>query len=203
MIIGRGAEAIISLENGHVTKERVSKSYRFPSLDFSLRKQRTRQEARLLQKASFTQVPRVLSVDEQRMQIILEHLNGPLLRDVLEIVDTAQRHHCLVSLGRIVATLHDAGIIHGDLTTSNVILVNSVPYLFDFGLGFTSTRLEDKAVDLSLFRHALENKHYMCATDAFSSFLEGYRFSSQASEVFTRLELVDRRGRYKRKTQNL
>lgn len=56
-------------------------------------------------------------------------------------------------MGRAVATLHDGGLVHGDLTTSNLLL-RPVPggadevVVIDFGLAFNSALAEDRAVDL-------------------------------------------------------
>ena len=46
MEIGRGAEAVISLENGIVTKWRLPKSYRLAQLDERIRQDRTVREAK-------------------------------------------------------------------------------------------------------------------------------------------------------------
>jgi Kae1-associated kinase Bud32 len=94
--------------------------------------------------------------------------------------------------------MHDKDIIHGDLTTSNMILKEKV-YFIDFGLGFNSTRIEDKAVDLHLLRQAFESKHYKHFEEFFKEVLEGYKLSKNWKEVLNRLEKVEMRGRYKRK----
>src|SRR3989344_1360668 len=82
---------------------------------------------------------------------------------------------------------------HGDLTTSNMILNNDKLFFFDFGLGFESIRIEDKAVDLHLLRKAFESKHHKHAEEAFSFVLKGYN----DKEVIDRLSKVSGRGRYK------
>ena len=96
-------------------------------------------------------------------------------------------------LGEQTAKLHDAGIIHGDLTTSNAILRNSDIFVIDFGLSFFSHKIEDKAVDLHLIKQALEAKHYQNWEKLFSAFLKGYK----NKEVIERLKKVEARGRYK------
>ena len=57
-----------------------------------------------------------------------------------------------VKIGRIIGNLHLNEIIHGDLTTSNILIVkedNDLKiYFIDFGLSIVSNHLEDKAVDL-------------------------------------------------------
>ena len=109
---------------------------------------------------------------------------------------------CL-EIGKQIGRLHDNDIVHGDLTTSNMIVKDNKVYLIDFGLGFVSKRTEDKAVDLRLLRQALEGKHYDIAKKAFSCILDGYgKECKDADEIIKRLkEKVEKRGRYKRKTK--
>jgi Kae1-associated kinase Bud32 len=91
------------------------------------------------------------------------------------------------------------GIIHGDLTTSNMIL-NSEVFFIDFGLSFFSEKVEDKAVDLHLLRQALESKHYKVWEECFTAVRQGYEGTANDAElVLKRLEVVESRGRYKRK----
>ena len=51
-LIQQGAEAKIILSDGWIIKDRISKSYRIPELDKSIRKRRTKSESKLLKKAS-------------------------------------------------------------------------------------------------------------------------------------------------------
>ncbi len=195
-IIGNGAEAVIYREGDTAIKERISKSYRLPILDFTIRSSRTRKEAKLLAKASpFT--PPVLSVDEKKMQITMQYIPGTLLRDALQYLDTRKQRTIMRTLGSIVAHLHSKDIIHGDLTSSNILLHNNQIYLIDFGLGCISAKIEDKAVDLHLLRQALQSKHYTLWEHAWKSFLNGYTWK-QNKDVLTRLTKVSQRGRYKR-----
>ena len=90
-------------------------------------------------------------------------------------------------------------IIHGDLTTSNMILEKEIKFI-DFGLSFFSTKDEDKAVDLHLFRQALESRHHTMWEKCFEAALKGYRLGNvDYSSVLTRLEKVESRGRNKLK----
>ena len=70
-------------------------------------------------------------------------------------------------------------------------------FIIDFGLGFISKRIEDKAVDLHLIKQALEAKHFQNWEDLFNSFSEGYQDYKEAKEVLSRLKKVESRGRYK------
>ena len=63
-------------------------------------------------------------------------------------------------IGESVARIHQKDIIHGDLTTSNMIFKNEKVFFIDFGLGYISRKIEDKAVDIHLLKQALEAKHF-------------------------------------------
>ncbi|MEI6850166.1 MAG: serine/threonine protein kinase, partial [archaeon] len=88
-------------------------------------------------------------------------------------------------------------IIHGDLTTSNMIYSKNEVYFIDFGLGYESSNIEDKATDLHLIKQALEAKHFKYFEKLFNSILKGYKISKNYSLVVKRLEAVEKRGRYK------
>src|SRR3989338_7819071 len=193
-ILNRGAEAILYKENNVVVKERIVKKYRHPEIDCMKRKYATRREASLIEKAqAVIPVAKLLKKDEIAMKIEIEYLDGILIRDCLE----QNTESLCKEMGENVAKLHDADIIHGDLTTSNMILSKNKIHFIDFGLGFISPKVEDKAVDLHVLKQALEAKHYKVAEKAFISVLEGYQKSKNFSEVIKRLEKVEKRGRYK------
>src|SRR3989338_3067788 len=196
-VIARGAEAIITLKNNIVTKNRIEKSYRYPDLDKKIRKLRTRSESKILQKASkIVNVPKVINVDEKNTKIELEYIEGKRLSEYLEKTNYKKMSE---KIGKGLAKLHDNNIIHGDLTTSNLILnekKNKV-YFIDFGLGFHSPRIEDKAVDLHLIKQALEAKHQTIHEGAFKSVIEGYQKSKSAKRTIEQLEKVEKQGRYK------
>ncbi|MBU4493256.1 MAG: Kae1-associated serine/threonine protein kinase, partial [Nanoarchaeota archaeon] len=103
-------------------------------------------------------------------------------------------------LGKKIAILHNNNIIHGDLTTSNMILNNEI-YFIDFGLSFFSDKTEDKAVDIHLLRQALESKHHEIFKNAFKAVLSGYKIKNpDYNIIIKRLEKVEARGRYKGKS---
>ena len=102
------------------------------------------------------------------------------------------------SLGKETSKLHEAEIIHGDLTTSNTILKENKVYIIDFGLGKISNKTEDKAVDLHLIKEAINAKHFENSEELFKSFLKGYNNSDEDKKTIERLEIVENRGRYKR-----
>ncbi len=199
-LIARGAEALLVRKGATVMKQRIPKSYRLLQLDEKLRKQRTKRETRLLQKASaLIPVPRVLAIDESQATLELEYIPGKKLATVLDSLPISHARALCHTLGKCLAALHDAGIIHGDLTTSNMILgTDKKLYLIDFGLGFESKRIEDRAVDLHLIKEALEAKHCAKAHEYYAAVLKGYARSKKAKETLARLATVEKRGRYKR-----
>lgn len=197
-IIAQGAEAIIKRKGTVVIKRRIPKEYRYPQLDERIRALRTRSEARLLQKAvKIIPVPLLKRINEEKKELEIEYLPGKKLADCLEKI----KNTTIVGkqLGKHIAHLHDAHIIHGDLTTSNILYNEKKKELhyIDFGLGFNSARLEDKAVDLHVFKEALEAKHPLVHKKTYQAFLAGYKISKNASAVMQQLEKVEARGRYK------
>lgn len=192
-LIGNGAEALIYKEHEVVFKERIPKEYRIPVLDKKLRISRTRREKKILDKlASYGFVPTVTAMSDT--SITLEFISGKKVRDVL----TKKTSVVIASeIGACIGLMHSKDIIHGDLTTSNMIF-NSKVYIIDFGLSYVSTRVEDKAVDLHVLKQALEAYHYAIADDVFSILLQSYLSSySLGSVVLDRLRVVEKRGKNK------
>jgi len=194
-IVAQGAEAVIRTDGKTVLKERLPKGYRHPEIDASLRKLRTRKEAKIIEKLqNIVPCPKLINVDEDKKAIEMEFIAGDKLRDVLEKLD--YKEICR-TIGKQVGLLHAKNIVHGDLTTSNMILKNGKIYFIDFGLSMDSQKVEDKAVDLYLLQQALNSKHYTIP-DAFDYVIEGYS-SENKSEILTRLKQVELRRRNKHK----
>ena len=195
--LSQGAEAKIYLDK-EIIKDRFAKTYRIEEIDISLRKCRTRRETKVLDRLSQIDfpAPRLIDSDDKGMKIRMEYLNGKKVRDILEGSD--YRKICK-EVGRLIAMMHDNGIIHGDLTTSNMIFTDKVNFI-DFGLSYFSDKIEDKAVDLHLLRQALESKHYKIWEPCFKAALEGYEKSINAKETIKRLDKVEQRGRNKQKS---
>ena len=197
-IIFQGAEALILLDKNKIIKKRVKKSYRIPELDEKIKKLRTRAETKLLEKASKKiSVPKVLKSDEKTKEILMEFINGKKLSKYLDNFPEKQQLKIFKQVGENIVKLHDSDIIHGDLTTSNMIVKNDNVYFIDFGLGFISYKIEDKAVDLHLLKQALEAKHFKNWEKLFSEVLKNYKKSEKADLVLKQLEKVEKRGRYK------
>ncbi|MBI2657636.1 Kae1-associated serine/threonine protein kinase [Candidatus Woesearchaeota archaeon] len=194
-LIAQGAEAKLFLEDGNVLKQRFSKSYRIKEIDEKLRGSRTRREAKVLQKleAIDFSAPKLISNDEKE-SLVIEKINGKLVKDILEKSDYKK---LCGEIGKKVAILHNSSIIHGDLTTSNMILSKEI-YFIDFGLSFFSEKAEDRAVDLHLLKEGLESKHYRIWEGCFKCALDAYKKeANNSSETLKRLEAVEKRGRYR------
>ena len=125
-LIAQGAEAKIFRENNKIIKERIRKNYRNKDLDEFLRKSRTKKELKILAdlRRAGVKVPRI--IDSDKYTIILEYIDGNKLKDVLDRKNFEK--HCK-RIGEIVAKMHDEDIVHGDLTTSNLLVKDNELYL--------------------------------------------------------------------------
>ena len=190
-----GAEALISRRRREIIKERIPKIYRIPEIDNKIRKQRTRREISLLEKSiNLIPVPKIISSNEYRIN--LELIKGKRLSEHLDSLKN--KNKIAEEIRKNIAKLHDKDIIHGDLTTSNMIFSKNRLYFIDFGLGFISKRNEDKAVDLHLIRGALEARHFRNSEILWTSVKKGYKLSKTSSSVLKQLKKVETRGRYKK-----
>lgn len=192
-ILAKGAEAtIIQKDTSSVIKKRAPKKYRLPEIDEELIKSRTRRETKILQKLENI-APKVLNTDNQN-SLEIEYVEGDVLKNVLD-----NKTELAEQIGKNTGIMHDKDIIHGDLTTSNMILNREGKIKFiDFGLAFVSDKEEDKAVDLHLFKEAVESKHFRKEKEIWKEFLKGYNPSNK-KQILKRLEIVEKRGRNKQK----
>ncbi len=195
-IIAQGAEAIIKKKGASIIKERVKKGYRHDQLDEKLRKLRTRQEAKLIEKVNqIIPSPKLIKISESSKTLEMEYLKGEKLASSLDSMKNKNKIGKII--GNSIAKIHDADIIHGDLTTSNMISKLNKVFFIDFGLGFHSSNIEDKAVDLHVLKEALEARHPKSYDIVWKAIEKGYNTSHNASQVLKQLEKVERRGRYK------
>lgn len=196
-ILQQGAEAKIILSNDFIIKDRIKKSYRIKELDDKIRKQRTKAEAKLLEKASrIINAPKPFFTPDF-YQIKMPFIQGKKLSENLDSFSLEKQKEICREIGEEIAKLHKEDIIHGDLTTSNMILVNDKVFFIDFGLGYISKKIEDKAVDLHLLKQALEAKHFRNWKILFEEIVKGYDNYGEAGKVLERLKAVEKRGRYK------
>ena len=206
MLIKKGAEASLFLEEWHnrkvVMKRRLPKKYRIPELDLMIRSQRTVHEPNIIHKAKEAGVPTptILMVDVAEANIVMEFVEGKQVKEVLDSVSSVERLRLSRLMGRMIGRLHKHGIIHGDLTTSNMILTPHGKVVFvDFGLSERSVELEPKGVDLHLMKRALHSTHYKHAKQCFKAVMEGYAESvgqEEAKNITAKIREIEKRGRY-------
>lgn len=200
-LLKKGAEADIYLTkwNGKesILKIRKKKDYRNELLDTRIRTSRTMREARMISevKSLGISTPLVYFVDPKKCEIYLQLVSGKLVRDLSGemITKTCKK------IGEIVGILHNNGIMHGDLTTSNFILGNNKLVILDFGLAQWSDKVEDQAIDLRLFKEVLNSAHVQIVNDAWISFLQGYEKivgKTRKEKVMSQVSVIEKRGRY-------
>lgn len=197
--ISSGAEAIIYLDKDKVIKHRVAKSYRIPELDKKIIKQRTKSETKILIKTkNILNAPKVYPSKEENT-IAMDYIKGDKLSQKLDSYPKLKQERIMLNLGKIIGKLHREHIIHGDLTTSNILLKDNKLFLIDFGLGFQNGQYEDKGVDIHLLKQALEAKHFKDWKNLFIKFEKGYRSiePEEAKKVFERMKAIEKRGRYR------
>ncbi|MGH9917754.1 MAG: Kae1-associated kinase Bud32, partial [Nitrososphaerales archaeon] len=180
-LIYRGAEADVFRGDWcgqhAVYKVRVPLPYRLPELDNAIRSQRTVHEALIIYQSKLAGVstPALYYVSPPEALLVMEYLDGERLKTVLEGASPSEISALAFRFGESVARLHSAGIMHGDLTTSNVIVSKDGAIRFiDFGLAIRSRRLEDQAVDLRLIKETLTGAHNPISKRFMRSLLEGY-----------------------------
>ena len=196
-LIAQGAEAKLFLEDNGIVKDRFRKTYRIKEIEERLRKSRTKRESKVLEKLQAIGFPcPKLIFNNEKDTIKMEFIDGKLLKNILN------DNNCIKlskEMGEKIAVLHNNNIIHGDLTTSNMIFNDKV-YFIDYGLSFFSAKIEDKAVDLHLLKEALESKHSQIWEECYKAALESYAEKAVGDkEVIKRLQVVEKRGRYKHK----
>ena len=201
-LISKGAEASIYLDSSttfkKIVKTRHEKKYRIKELDEKLRKSRNNREIKVLEKLKNSEIP-VPKITEKGpdSSIHLEFIEGKKLKDILTEENCAEIGE---KIGKNTGILHSQNIIHGDLTTSNMMLHEGKIFLIDFGLSFFSHKPEDKAVDLHLLKQALKSSHHKIFEKCFKAVLENYEEKcGNYPEIMKRLEKVESRGRYKNK----
>jgi len=196
-LIAQGAESKLFLEKDRVIKNRFRKTYRIKEIDDRLRKSRTKREAKVLDKLQEINFPIPKLINNNGKDTLeIQYIKGKLLKNILNKNNTIK---LCKEIGNKVAILHNNNIIHGDLTTSNMIF-NKKVYFIDFGLSFFSEKIEDKAVDLHLLKEALESKHSKIWEKSYKAALDGYvEKAVDGKKVLERIKIVEKRGRYKGK----
>lgn len=207
-LVKKGAEADLYITEWFslkvLSKIRLTKPYRVPQLDKQIRKHRTLSEANFLHYSKMFGIftPTVYFVDPVRSEIIMEYIHGERLREILIHKRSRAVGKTCLELGKIIGKLHKANLIHGDITTSNVIVTqDNKLVLLDFGLSFRSNRVEDRAVDLHLIKQILKAAHTNLWNTAYDAIVEGYASiigREPTKLVLRRIGEIEKRGRYAR-----
>ena len=205
-LLKKGAEASLFLMDWHgrrvVVKVRVPKKYRPAALDEQIRSYRTVHEPQLMHdaKAAGVPTPLIYMVNVPEASITMEFVEGQQIKQLLNKVSKAKRRDLCLRIGESIGKLHRQGLIHGDLTTSNMILNPEGKIFFvDFGLGEKNGELEAQGVDLHLMKRALQSTHYQSWEECFQSVLSGYSMvlgEGLAEKVYEKIREIERRGRY-------
>lgn len=206
ILIKKGAEASLYLQNWHnrkvIMKKRLSKKYRIQELDRTIQAQRTKRESQIMHKAKEAGVPNpiVYFVDLLNSTIVMEFIEGKQVKQVLNDLPSNERIKICKHIGELVGKLHVAGIMHGDLTTSNMILTLKDDIVFiDFGLSEQTWEVEARGVDLHLMKRAIMSTHFMHADECFKAVIDGYEKvlgKKATAEVLDKITEIERRGRY-------
>ena len=205
-LIRKGAEAELFLENLYglkvIRKARKIKAYRLPRLDFKIRHSRTRHEAQIMHEAKLAGVPTpiIFMVDAKATAIIMKYVDGTRVKEMLDTLTSDGRIKLCEKVGQLIGRLHRNKIIHGDLTTSNMIITEGDKIFFiDFGLAEYSDELEKRGVDLLLLKRAFSSTHYSHAKKCFKAVINGYakEMGEEACRaVVERVNNIAKRGRY-------
>ncbi|KAJ3036059.1 TP53 regulating kinase [Rhizophlyctis rosea] len=205
VLIKQGAEArVYKIPFGPTTaivKERFRKAYRHPVLDEKLTARRVVQEARCLHRLRKAGIdtPTLYLLDVPNSLIYMECIEGSTARDYInaQTLSPEQETTLADSIGKSLAIMHSLDIVHGDLTTSNMLLRtgSNALTLIDFGLSTVSSMIEDKAVDLYVLERALISTHPN-SEPLFQKILDAYaEHWKEGKAVLRKHDEVRRRGR--------
>jgi TP53 regulating kinase and related kinases len=205
-LLKKGAEASLFLADWHqrktIIKIRIPKKYRAKELDMQIRSYRTVHEPQLMHEAKAAGVPTPLiyMVNVPQSTITMEYIEGQQVKQILNQASKAQRQSICVTIGESIAKLHSHDLIHGDLTTSNMILSpQGKLYFVDFGLGEKNSELEAQGVDLHLMKRALQSTHFLFWEECFQNVMCGYTSVlgvARCEKVYEKIREIERRGRY-------
>ena len=204
IVIYQGAEAKICLSKymGYkvVEKRRLKKKYRIKNIDDKLISSRTKGETKLISdsRKQGVSVPIIYDVDLDQGIITMEYIEGERIKDIFNDLTEKDRISICRLIGESIARLHNADIIHGDITTSNMILYCERIYFIDFGLGEISNEIETKGVDLHVLMEAIESTHSKYS-NYFKHVLEGYKkeLKDDAELIIKKIDEIVKRGRYR------
>lgn len=231
-LIYTGSESQIYLDEDKILKYRQAKPYRLSVLDKRIRLKRTQKELKIIKKLKDKKinVPDIISDNQtilkklsdflskaeekiikddgdflkevQQSTVVMAHINGKTLYS--QLISGICDHKTPIDLGNLISQIHTAGIIHGDLTPSNILLFEENLFVIDFGLSFFSVRMEDRAVDVWMLEKIFKSLFSECKLEGISTFsvfdlfIKGYlqNMDDQSRDAFiSKLTEVRERGR--------
>jgi len=220
-ILAKGAESDIYssywLDEETISKVRIPKNYRIKEIDEKIRKLRTKKEAKLLTevKGHGVRSPILYDIDLAKKAIVMEKINGTLFKDCLANLNDGEEDldfdgnlksfegkSLSITIGQNIGLMHKNNIIHGDITSSNIIIKENGEVVFiDFGLGKYSNLIEDKCVDLIVLKKSLQSVDYKVANEIFGHVLDGYISSFKQNDlnkekIIEKIAEIQSRGRY-------
>lgn len=204
-VIARGAESVIMrIERWNhffVLKWRQSKPYLLTDIDEHLRKMRTSRECKMLSIARSLGVrtPAVYAVNLNDYTIMMDYIDGTQFKQIVNTLPPNQLKELCMKFGESIALLHKGDVVHGDPTTSNLIVDSeSNLWLLDFGLSEMNATVEMKGVDLHLIHRALETTHWDLQEPMLEATINGYSrtLGNESKDIFSRMNEIRERGRY-------
>lgn len=192
-------------------KERFVKNYRHPELDTHLTKTRIKAEQKAAERCAKAGVltPKIFEADVKDRKIYMEYMETSITtKQYINDYLTGEKREELIekltsAIGIAVGRMHANNIIHGDLTTSNMLIKPRGEgfdeyelVMIDFGLSQYSTTTEDKGVDLYVLERALLSTHSNLE-ELFPKILDAYCKENVkgSKEVVAKLDEVRLRGR--------
>ena len=200
-----GAESILfKIKQGeefYILKHRPKKTYLLDTIDTILRCLRTNRECKMLAVARKLGVPppAVYAIDRENNTLLIDYIEGNNLKEIVDRISINDLQKMCYEFGILIALLHKGNVIHGDPTTSNVIVDNkSKLWLVDFGLSEMNATIEMKGVDLHLIRRAFETTHWNLQEIMLEKTLEGYtnKMGNATKSILERMSEIRERGRY-------
>ena len=200
-LLKKGAEGDIFLTEWNkqkaILKLRKKKNYREKSLDYQLRKQRTIRESQIISeiKSFGIHAPLIYFVNTRDCSILMQFIPGKIVHELSK----PKLINCCKKIGKIVGLMHKNGIMHGDLTTSNFILLKNDLFVIDFGLAHRTKKAEDHAIDLRVFKEILNSAHTSVMEKAWKNFLSDYKNTvgiTRYNKILRLVSVIEGRGRY-------
>ena len=185
-----------------VLKNRHPRAYRHPDLERRVVRSRMITEISVLKSLhqNGLPVPEVLGTLREGRILILERIQGTPLCEALEHAESVVATNLLNDLGRLLRLLHQNDVVHGDLTTHNVVLGPKGLSLIDFGLARRAPELEHLGLDLHVLKESLDARH-PGIEDSMRLCIEGYLgactgHNPNGASVIRRFESILSRVRY-------